>query len=87
MEEKGEVEISFDDGLRLGIHDGTKVRISSLYGSIERTIKLVQTLKSGSIFVPKAFNENDARYLLALTTLESAYSPGMKEIDVKINIL
>jgi formate dehydrogenase alpha subunit len=81
---KGEVEISGEDGARLGLNEGDTVRISSPYGSIERDVKLERTLRPGCVFVPRAFHKNDARKLFALTNLEALHSPGFKEIRVKI---
>jgi formate dehydrogenase alpha subunit len=81
---EGAVEISPDDGKLLGIGDGDSVRISSTYGTMKRRVKIERKLKPGHIFIPRGFNQNDVRNLLALTTLESPRSPGFKEINVTI---
>jgi len=81
---KGEVEISAEDGARLDLHEGDKVRISSPYGSISRAVMLEKDLRQGLIFVPMAFHNNDAMQLIELTQLGKAGSPGWKECRVKL---
>jgi predicted molibdopterin-dependent oxidoreductase YjgC len=81
---RGDVEISIEDSDRLGIESLEKVRISSPYGRIERGVKIVKSQKPGFLFIPKAVHNNDARNLLALTSLEARHSPGLMEINVRI---
>jgi anaerobic selenocysteine-containing dehydrogenase len=81
---KGEVEISSEDGTRLNLKVGDKVKISSPDGSIERDITLKKDLRPGLIFIPMAINNNDARQLMGLTRLGEADSPGWNGCHVKI---
>jgi formate dehydrogenase alpha subunit len=81
---KGEVEISPEDGDRLGVKEGEKVRISSAYGSIWRGVTLNKGIRAGHLFIPMAFHDNDARQLIALTQLGEADSPGWKGCQVSI---
>jgi formate dehydrogenase alpha subunit len=81
---KGEVEISPEDGARINLKEGDRVRISSFYGSISREVKLERDLSPGLIFIPTAFHNNDAQQLIGLTRLGEADSPGWKSCDVKI---
>ena len=81
---KGEVEISPEDGSRLNLKEGDKVRISSPYGSISREVMLKKDLRPGLIFIPMAFNNNDAMQLIELTQLGKADSPGWKECNVRV---
>ena len=81
---KGEVEISSEDGARLNLDDGDRVRISSPYGSISREVTLKKDLRPGLIFVPMAFHNNDAMQLIELTQLGRADSPGWKECNVRV---
>ena len=81
---KEEVEISSEDGARLNLNEGDRVRISSPYGSISREVILEKDLRQGLIFIPMAFNNNDAMQLIELTQLGKADSPGWKECNVKI---
>jgi len=81
---KGEVEISSEDGTRLNLKVGDKVKISSPDGSIERDITLKKDLRPGLVFIPMAINNNDARQLMGLTQLGEADSPGWNRCHVKI---
>jgi formate dehydrogenase alpha subunit len=81
---KGEVEISPDDGDRLGVKEGEKVQISSAYGSIWRGVTLNKGIRAGHLFIPMAFHDNDARQLIALTHLGEPDSPGWKGCQVNI---
>jgi len=81
---KGEVEISSEDGARLNLNEGDKVTISSPSGSISREVMLKKDLRSGLIFIPTAFRNNDAMQLIELTQLGKADSPGWKECNVKV---
>jgi len=81
---KGEVEISTEDGDRLGLKQGDQVRISSVHGSILREAMLTKDLRSGLIFIPIAFHNNDAMNLIDLTELGKADLPGWKECDVRV---
>jgi len=78
---KGEVEISPEDGSGLNLRDGDTVTISSPWGSIKREAKINRDLVPGVIFVPLAFNNNDAMQLVELTQLGEI---GLKECHVKI---
>ena len=81
---KGETEISPEDGARLNLKEGDKVKISSPYGSIVREMTLKKDLRPGLIFIPTAFHNNDVRQLIELTQLGEADSPGWKECQVKV---
>jgi formate dehydrogenase alpha subunit len=81
----GEVEISFRDFNRLNMKEGDKIEISSPYGRIQRIIKPTKGLKEGFIFIPIAFNNNDAMELIKLTGLGNPDSPGWKSCNVKID--
>ena len=81
---KGDLEISPEDGARLNLNEGDRVRISSPCGSISREVTLKNDLRPGLIFIPMAFHNNDAMELIELTQLGKADSPGWKECRVKI---
>ncbi len=81
---KGEIEISPDDGRKLNLENGDKVRVTSPFGSISRPVKITKNLAPGIIFVPVAFYNNDAMQLVELSQLTEAGSPGFKECSVKI---
>ncbi len=81
---KGAVEISVEDGTRLHLKEGDQVKISSLWGSINREIILNRDLKPGLIFIPTGFHGNDAMGLIELRQLGEDDSPGWKECLVKL---
>ncbi len=84
FELKGEAEISPEDGVRLNVKNGDPIHISSQYGSISREVKINNGMRQGLIFIPTAFNGNDARHLIGLTQLGEKESPGWKLCNVKI---
>jgi len=84
---KGEVEISPEDSDRITLKEGDTVRISSPYGSIVREVTIKKELRSGLVFIPIGFHNNDAMQLINLTQLGEADSPGWKECHVKIERL
>lgn len=84
---KGEVEISPEDGDKLKLNPGEKVTISSAHGSISREVNFKKDLRPGLLFVPMAFDDNNARALLGLTPLGTEDSPGWKVIPVNLEKL
>jgi formate dehydrogenase alpha subunit len=84
---KGEIELSHEDGAGLNLQDGDSVRVESEHGFIEREIRLEKGLKGGLIFIPTAFNLNDAMNLIGLSRLGEPDSPGWQECQVKVTKL
>ncbi|MCD6297931.1 MAG: hypothetical protein J7M30_12350, partial [Deltaproteobacteria bacterium] len=84
---KGELELSLEDGAGLDLQDGDSVRVESEHGFIEREIRLEKGLNKGLIFIPTAFNANDAMNLIGLTRFEEPDSPGWQGCRVKITKL
>jgi formate dehydrogenase alpha subunit len=84
---KGEIELSLEDGANLDLQDGDSVRVESEHGFMEREIRLEKGLNGGLIFIPTAFNSNDAMNLIGLTRLEEPDSPGWQECRVKVRRL
>ncbi|MGD9039481.1 MAG: molybdopterin-dependent oxidoreductase [Desulfobacteraceae bacterium] len=81
---KGEVEMSPEDAKALNLQQGDKVRVSSPQGSVSREITIKRSLRPGVIFIPTAFEENNARHLIKLTPLGTKGSPGWKLLNVNI---
>jgi formate dehydrogenase alpha subunit len=81
---KGEIEISPEDGEKLNVHDADLVRVFSRLGSVEREIKWVKGVMPGTIFIPVAFNGNDATRLIGLASLGEPGSPGLKHCPVSL---
>jgi formate dehydrogenase alpha subunit len=81
---KGEIELSLQDGEKLNINDGVTAKVYSPHGEIKRQIRLSRRLSPGQIFIPLAFNDNDAMNLIAMTPLGMPDSPGWKTCQVNI---
>jgi predicted molibdopterin-dependent oxidoreductase YjgC len=81
---KGEVEISPEDGNKLNLKQGDKVTISSPHGAISREVTFEKHLSPGLIFVPMAFQDNNAKELLGLTPVGIEDSPGWKVVPVTL---
>ncbi|MDY6854533.1 MAG: molybdopterin-dependent oxidoreductase [Thermodesulfobacteriota bacterium] len=84
MDSRGEVEISLEDGMNLGLNNGDTIRVISQFGSLKREIRLKRRIKAGLIFVPMAFHQNDARNLIRLSQLCTLDSSGWNTCKVKI---
>jgi len=80
----GSVEIPFDAAKRMDLNDHDIVTISSRHGSITREVVLKKNMRQDVIFVPMAFNNNEARHLLQLNRLEKEDSPGREQVSVSI---
>ena len=78
---KGDVEISPEDGAASGLSNGDTGKVSSPNGSIVREVQINKDLVPGIIFVPLAFNNNDAMQLIELTRLGES---SLKLCQVKI---
>lgn len=81
---KGEIEISHEDGAKLGLNDGDTVRVISQHGSMEREVRLGKGLRAGMVFVPVAVSTNDAGNLIGLTELCRPDSSGWKTCQVNL---
>lgn len=81
---RGEIELSPQDGETLNIKDGDTVRVVSSSGAIKRQVRFNKRLRAGEIFIPLAFNGNDAMNLIAMTQLGMPDSPGWKTCRVKL---
>lgn len=80
----GDVVFSPQDGEILGLKNGEMVKISSHLGSISRKVSLSNEVRQGQVFVPVAFNDNDAMGLIPLTQLGTPDSPGWKCCAVRV---
>jgi formate dehydrogenase alpha subunit len=81
---KGEIEISINDAKSLSLVDGDFVRLLSCCGSIGRKIKVNKNLRSGLLFIPLGYNNNDAKNLIQLTSLQDSDTNGWDTCRVRI---
>jgi formate dehydrogenase alpha subunit len=80
----GELQISLADAECLALKDGDAVRLTSKWGAISRAVRIQKRLSKGLVYVPGAYNHNDARCLIPLTPLFSEESSGWNYCRVKI---
>ena len=81
---KGQIEISAEDCRALDLAETSRLRITSPYGQIERGFRLNADMPAGQIFIPLAYNCNDAMNLVDLTPTSAADMPGWASCRVKI---
>ena len=68
----------------MSLGDNDKIRITSAAGEIERNIRINRTIEAGYIYIPIAFNSNDARNLLRLEPLFETDSSGWDSCPVAV---
>jgi len=75
------VEVHPDDAGKLSVQSGDKLRITSRRGEALIKVRVVDTPKSGMVFVP--FHWADSNSLINKVTID-AYDPGSKQPEFKI---
>ncbi|MEJ2098889.1 MAG: molybdopterin-dependent oxidoreductase [Desulfobacterales bacterium] len=81
---KGEIAVSEPDADQLKLKDGDTVQLKSRWGVIRRKIVRSSRIGPGQLFVPLAFEANDAMNLIDLADLANPKSAGWKTCAVKI---
>ncbi|MGM0426071.1 MAG: molybdopterin-dependent oxidoreductase [Thermodesulfobacteriota bacterium] len=81
---EGQVAISPEDALNLGITDGDAVCVQSRFGSLTREIRLENGLPRGVVFVPTGVHGNDALNLFPLSSGENAQYEGFNRCAVRL---
>jgi formate dehydrogenase alpha subunit len=84
FELEGDIAIGFADAAKLKLKDGDTVSIESRWGVIKRKISRSNRIGPGQVFVPLAFNANDAMNLIDFSDLADPKSAGWKTCAVKI---
>jgi formate dehydrogenase alpha subunit len=82
--EQGEIGISPADAEQMNFIENEKIRITSSTGGIERNIRINRNIEAGYIYIPTAFNGNDARNLIQLAPLLEADSNGWESCPVAV---
>ncbi len=80
----GEIEVSPIDAEKLNLQQDEQIKVSSMAGDIAREIKINRNIQPGYIYIPTAYNENEARFLLQLMPLLDAGSGGWDSCPVAI---
>jgi len=81
---RGEIEVSPIDATKMNLIQNDRVKVTSLTGEIERKIKINRDIQTGYIYIPTAYNHNDARRLIQLMPLLDAGSNGWNSCPVAI---
>jgi formate dehydrogenase alpha subunit len=80
----GDIAIGSADAAKLKIKDGDTVSVESRWGVIKRKISQSTRIGPGQVFVPLAFNANDAMTLTEFSDLADPNSAGWKTCAVRI---
>ena len=81
---KGEIEVSPADAEKMMLADNDRIRIRSAAGEIERNIRINRRIEAGHIYIPTAFNANDARHLLRMEPFFETGSYGWASCPVSV---
>ena len=84
FELEGDIAIDSADAAKLKLKDGDTVCVESRWGVIKRKISRSNRIGTGRVFVPQAFNANDAMNLLDFSDLADPNSAGWKTCAVRI---
>jgi len=81
---KGQIEISADDAQKLDLSEADRLRVTSLYGQVERGCRINADMPAGQVFIPLAFNQNDAMNLIDLSATPASEAPAWTACRVNI---
>ena len=81
---KGEIEVSPVDAKKMNLIKDDRIKVTSLTGELERTVKINRDIRSGFIHIPTAYSHNDARHLIQLAPLLDASSSGWDSCQVSV---
>lgn len=81
---KGEIEVSPIDAEKMKLIADDRVRVTSATGEIERKVAINRNIQTGYIYIPTAYNQNDARSLIRLMPLNDASSSGWDSCQVTL---
>jgi formate dehydrogenase (NADP+) alpha subunit len=84
---KGEALVSSADADRLNLRSGDAVCLTSRAGALAREVFIDKGLKTGQVFVPTAFHNNDAMNLIGLTGWGTGSWEGFKTCQVRLETL
>ena len=80
----GEIEVSPIDAETMNLIKDDRIKVTSAAGEIERKIKINRNIQRGFVYIPTAFNQNDARCLIQLMPLLDADSSGWDSCQVTV---
>ena len=80
----GKLRMNAQDMARLGLQDGTKVRLTSDRGSLQLGVQTDQTIAPGTCFFPEHFNEPPVKDLMTVSVDATTGVPSFKQIWVTV---
>ncbi|MDR4466762.1 MAG: molybdopterin-dependent oxidoreductase [Nitrospira sp.] len=80
----GRLRMNIRDMERLGIQDGTKVRLISDRGSLQLAVQPDQSIAPGTCFFPEHFNEPPVKDLLTVSIDATTGVPSFKQMWVSV---
>lgn len=80
----GKLRMNIQDMERLGLQDGTKVRLTSDRGSLQLGVQSDQSVAPGTCFFPEHFNEPPVKDLMTVSVDDTTGVPAFKQIRVSI---
>lgn len=80
----GRLRMSAKDMERLGLQEGTRVRLVSDQGSLELGVQVDQSVAPGTCFFPEHFNEPPVKDLMAVTVDATTGVPSFKQTWVSV---
>ena len=81
---RGEIEVSPVDAEQMSLRQDDLIKVTSMTGEIQRNITINRNIEPGLIYIPTAYNKNDARCLIQLTPLLDARSNGWDSCQVTV---
>jgi formate dehydrogenase alpha subunit len=80
----GKLRMNIGDMERLGLQEGTKVRLTSDRGSLQLGVQPDQSIAPGTCFFPEHFNEPPVKDLMPVSVDATTGVPSFKQIWVSI---
>lgn len=80
----GKLRMNIRDMERLGIQDGTKVRLISDRGSLQLAVQPDQSIAPGTCFFPEHFNEPPVKDLMTVSIDTTTGVPSFKQMWVSV---
>jgi predicted molibdopterin-dependent oxidoreductase YjgC len=80
----GKLRMNIRDMERLGLQDGTKVRLISDRGSLQLAVQPDQSIAPGTCFFPEHFNEPPVKDLMTVSVDSTTGVPSFKQIWVSV---
>jgi formate dehydrogenase alpha subunit len=80
----GKLRMNAKDMERLGLQDGTKVRLTSERGSLQLGVQTDQSIAPGTCFFPEHFNEPPVKDLMTVSVDAMTGVPSFKQTWVSI---